>query len=133
MSPIKQYETYQNNAVNTASKGQLTLMLYNGCIKFIKQAMKDLEEKDFEGKNKHIQKAQDIIQELMLTLDQKAEISSQLLPLYEYMNYRLQEANIQNDSMALEEVLEFVSDFRNTWKEVMKKAAPQKYAQGAQV
>lgn len=65
---VKPYQAYQNNAVNTASNGELTLMLYNGSIKFIRQAMKDIQGKDYEQKNIHIQKAQDIIQELMLRL-----------------------------------------------------------------
>jgi len=133
MAVNKQYQAYQNNSVNTASGGQLTLMLYNGCIKFINQAMKDMNEKNHEGKNKHIQKAQDIIQELMLTLDPKVEITNQMLPIYEFTYHQLQEANIKNDIKYLEEALEFVTSFRDTWKEVIIKAASQQYAQGAQV
>jgi len=132
MAVNKQYQAYQNNAVNTASGGQLTLMLYNGCIKFINQAMKDMNEKNHEGKNKHIQKAQDIIQELMLTLDQDVEISKQLLPLYEFIHYQLQQGNIKNEVHYLEEALEFITEFRNTWKEVMKQEASQ-YVQGAKI
>ena len=132
MSPNKQYQVYQNNAVNTASGGQLTLMLYNGCIRFINLAIKDMTEQNFEAKNTHIQKAQDIIQELMLTLDPKVEISKQLLPLYEYTNHQLQEGNIKNDIQFLEEALSFVTQFRDTWKEVLKSTA-KKYAQGARV
>lgn len=127
------FQAYENNAVNTASKGQLTLMLYNGCIKFIKQAIKYSEEKNYEEKNKHIQKAQAIIQELMLTLDPQADISKQLMPLYEYTNYQLQQGNIKNDPESLKEALGFVTEFRDTWKEVMKKEATTSYEQGAQV
>lgn len=127
-----QYQAYQNNAVNTASGGQLTLMLYNGAIRFIRQATKDIESKNFEGKNTNIQKAQDIIQELMLTLDPEIELSKQLLPLYEYTNYQLQEANIKNDVAFLDEALTFITDFRDTWKEVLKSTSTQ-YAQGARV
>ena len=133
MATNKQYQVYQDNAVNTASGGKLTLMLYNGCIKFINQAMKDMNEENFESKNTHIQKAQDIIQELMLTLDPKIEISKQLLPLYEYTNHQLQEANIKNDISYLIEALNFVTDFRDTWKEVMLRTSSQQYAQGTQV
>lgn len=128
----QQYQAYQNNSVNTASGGQLTLMLYNGCIRFIKQAIKDINDQNFESKNTHIQKAQDIIQELMLTLDPKIELSKQLLPLYEYTNYQLQEANIKNEVSFLDEALSFVTEFRDTWKEVLKTTAKQ-YAQGARV
>lgn len=128
----KQLETYQNNAVNTASGPQLTMMLYNGCIKFINQAIKAVNENNYEVKNTNIQKAQDIVQELMLTLDQEIEISKQLLPLYEFIYYQLQQGNIKNDTKHLEEALEFITDFRNTWKEVMKQESSS-YVQGAQV
>lgn len=133
MSMNKQYQAYQNNAVKTASGGELTLMLYNGSIKFINQAIKNIDEEDFEAKNTHIQKAQDIIQELMLTLDPNVELSQQLLPLYEYIIHRLREANIENDKKHLEEALTFVSDLRNTWKEVILLTRQTEYKQGAQV
>lgn len=134
MSIQKQYEAYQNNAVTTASSGQLTLMLYNGCIKFIKQAMIATKEKNYESKNEHIQKAQNIVQELMLTLDQEIEISKQIMPLYEYANYQLIQGNIKNDVAALEEALHVMTEFRDTWKEVILKTGKNKLAgQGAKV
>lgn len=116
----KQYQAYQNNAVTTASGPQLTMMLYNGCIKFINQAKKALEEQDFEAKNNLIQRAQNIIQELMLTLDPEVEISRQMMPMYEYIHYQLQQANIKNDMTHLDEAHSYVTEFRDTWKEVMK-------------
>ncbi|MFD2629162.1 flagellar export chaperone FliS [Oceanobacillus kapialis] len=129
----KQYQAYQNNAVNTASGGELTLMLYNGCIKFIKQASKNIQNGEFEQKNTNIQKAQNIIQELMITLDQKIAISQQILPLYEYMHYQLKEANIKNDPAILDEVLGLTVEFRDTWKQVIIKNRQTTYKQGAQV
>lgn len=133
MSMNKQYQAYQNNAVKTASGGELTLMLYNGSIKFINQAIKNIDDEDFEAKNTHIQKAQNIIQELMLTLDPNVELSQQLLPLYEYIIHRLREGNIENDKKHLEEALTFVSDLRNTWKEVILLTRQTEYKQGVQV
>lgn len=128
----KQLEAYQNNAIKTASGPQLTMMLYNGCIKFINQGIKALNEKKYEEKNTFIQKAQDIIQELMLTLNQEIEISKQMLSLYDYIYHLLQQGNIKNDIKQLEEALEFVTEFRDTWKEVMKQGSSN-YEQGAQV
>jgi len=134
MTTNKAYSTYQNNTVNTASSGELTLMLYNGCMKFIKQAMKDIGSNNFEAKNTNIQKAQNIIQELMITLDPKAEISKQIMPLYEYMHFQLKEANVKNDPVVLEEVLGFVTEFRDTWKQVLIETRKQNYVkQGAQI
>ncbi|WP_405100367.1 flagellar export chaperone FliS [Oceanobacillus sp. FSL H7-0719] len=133
MSANKAYQTYQNNSVNTASGGELTLMLYNGCMKFIKQAMKDVEANNFEGKNTNIQKAQNIIRELLITLDPKVEISKQFQPLYEYMLTQLTAANIENDKQKLVEVLELVTEFRDTWKQILMKHRKQQFAQGASV
>ncbi|HLR52081.1 MAG TPA: flagellar export chaperone FliS [Candidatus Avamphibacillus sp.] len=133
MSINKPYQAYQNNAVNTASGGELTLMLYNSCVKFIRQAMKDVEKKDYEAKNTHIQKAQKIIQELMITLDQEVEISKQLLSLYDFMYHQLTEANVRNNTTTLEEVLDLAIDFRDTWKQVLLKTRKQAPHQGAQV
>lgn len=126
------YQAYQNNSVTTASGAQLTLMLYNGCVKFIQQGVKAMEENQFEVKNKAIQRAQDIIQELMLTLNQEVEISKQMLPLYEYIHYQLQQGNMKNDAALLEEALELVMEFRDTWKDVIKQEATA-VKQGARV
>ncbi|MFD1607345.1 flagellar export chaperone FliS [Oceanobacillus luteolus] len=125
----KAYQTYKNNSVNTASGGELTLMLYNGCIKFIKQAMKDVEDNDYEAKNRNIQKAQNIIRELLITLDPKVEISKQFQPLYEFMLSELTAANIENSREKLENVLELVTEFRDTWKQVLLQHRKQKFSQ----
>ncbi|MFC4557519.1 flagellar export chaperone FliS [Virgibacillus kekensis] len=133
MSVNKHYQAYQDNSVNTASGGELTLMLYNGCVKFIKQAMKDLENKNFEAKNTNIQKAQNIIRELMVTLDPEVEISKQFMPLYEYILHQLKEGNVKNEKAPLEDALGFVVEFRDTWKQVIKQTRQTQYAQGARV
>lgn len=128
----KQLEMYQNNSVNTASGPQLTLMLYDGCIRFVKRGIKATEDKDYQVKNEQLQKAQDIIRELMITLDPKVEISKQMMSLYDYILHLLQEGNIKNDLDSLEEALDLITDFRDTWREAMKQAAPN-YVQGAKV
>ncbi|GAA0498955.1 flagellar export chaperone FliS [Salinibacillus aidingensis] len=123
-------QAYQNNAVNTASPGELTLMLYNGCLKFIRHAKKAMNEKNYETKNTNIQKAQRIIQELMVTMDPESDISDQVMPLYDYINRRLMEANIENDPEILDEASELVTEFRDTWKEVIQITRQQQYGQG---
>lgn len=128
-----QYQAYQNNSVNTASPGELTLMLYNGCLKFIKQAKKGIEEKNFEMKNTNIQKAQKIIQELMVTMDQDAPIAKEVMPLYDFINRRLMEANVNNEIAILDEATELVTEFRDTWKEVIKLSRQKQYGQGVNV
>ncbi|MFT8310767.1 MAG: flagellar export chaperone FliS [Sporolactobacillus sp.] len=114
------YKNYQKNSVLTATPGELTLMLYNGCIKFIRQAKLAVSEKNIENKNTYIQKAQAIINELMLTLDQKQQVAKSMMQMYDYMNRRLIDANIKNDEAILDEVEGFVTEFRDTWKQVIE-------------
>jgi flagellar secretion chaperone FliS len=120
MSILNANKAYQNNSVQTASPGELTLMLYNGCLKFIGLARTAIEMKNTEEKNKNLLKAQKIIQELMVTLNMDLEISKSMMQMYDYFNRRLIEANIQNDVVILDEVEDYVLDFRNTWKEVIQ-------------
>ena len=127
------YNAYKQNSVTTASPGELTLMLYNGCIKFIGQAKKAIEGKDIQQRNHFIQRSQAIIAELMSTLNMDFEISKQMLPLYEYMNRRLTEANIKNDVEILNEVEGLVTEFRDTWKEVIKITRQQQFSNVSQV
>lgn len=121
---------YKQNSVTTASPGELTLMLYNGCLKFLGKAKLAIEEKNIQEKNNNLQKAQAIIAELMSTLNMDIDISKQMLPLYEYMNHRLVEANIQNDVAIIEEVEGLVTEFRDTWKEVIRINRQQQFGQG---
>lgn len=102
------------------------MMLYNGCLKFIRLAKKGIENENIEQKNVNIQKAQNIINELMVTLNPEVEISNQMRPLYDYMNRQLIQANIKNDVEILSEVEGLVSEFRDTWKEVLKLNKQQK-------
>lgn len=124
------YAAYQQNSVTTASPGEVTLMLYNGCLKFIKQANLAIEKKQIEDKNTSIQKAQKIIKELMLTLNMDLEISKNLSVMYEYINHRLTEANVKNDESILKEVEGLVVEFRDTWKQVVQITRQQQHGQG---
>jgi flagellar secretion chaperone FliS len=121
------YKAYQNNSVTTASPSELTLMLYNGCLKFIHIAKKAIEDKNIELKNTNIQKAQAIIQELMVTLNMDIELSQNMVALYDYMNRRLMEANIHNDTAILDEVDGLIVEFRDTWKQMIQLNRQQKH------
>ncbi|MBF0705143.1 flagellar export chaperone FliS [Alkalihalobacillus hwajinpoensis] len=116
------YQTYQNNAVATASPQELTLMLYNGCIKFIRLSSIAMEKGDMEAKNTNIIKAQNILYELRSSLNMEMELSQTMDSLYEYMISQLVTANIQNDSSILKEVESLAEEFRNTWKQAMEQA-----------
>ncbi|MDP4551450.1 flagellar export chaperone FliS [Alkalihalobacillus macyae] len=114
------YQTYQQNAVTTSSPQELTLMLYNGCIKFIRLSAIAMEKKNIEAKNTNIIKAQNILQELRSSLNMDIELSESMDSLYEYMISQLVSANITNDASKLKEVEELAEEFRNTWKTAME-------------
>ncbi|SOC34978.1 flagellar export chaperone FliS [Ureibacillus acetophenoni] len=127
------YNAYQQNSVTTASPGELTLMLYNGCIKFLLKSKKAIEENNIVEKNTNIQKAQNIIIELMVTLKLDEEVAKQMLSLYDYMNRRLIEANIKNDTEIIDEVIGLSTEFRDTWKQVIQITRQQQYGNMQQI
>jgi len=127
MAMFNPYQQYEQQSVMTASPGELTLMLYNGCIKFIKMGIKYIEEDNIEKANNAIIRAQDIVNELTVTLDMEYEISEQLQLLYEYMGRRLIEANISKDMGILREVEGLMAELRDTWAEVIKLNRQQRY------
>ncbi|NLM13253.1 MAG: flagellar export chaperone FliS [Epulopiscium sp.] len=119
------YQTYKNNAILTASPQELALMLYDGALKFCKQAIKAIEEKNMSEAHRHILRIEDIIEEFQATLDKKYPISNELAALYDYIYRRLVEANIKKDMAILEEVYDLIKELRDTWKEAMKLAKTQ--------
>ena len=122
------YQTYQQNSVNTATPGELTLMLYNGCLKFIKQGKQGILDKKLEEKNTNIIKAQNIIRELMITLNTDFEVAKPMMQMYDYILNRLVEANIQNSVDILDEVEGYVVDFRDTWKQIIQLQRQKQFA-----
>ncbi|KUP05700.1 flagellar biosynthesis protein FliS [Bacillus coahuilensis m2-6] len=129
------YQAYQTNSVTTASPGELTLMLYNGCLKFLHLGKKAIEEGNVQEKNTNIQKAQNIIQEFMVTLNMDVPMSKNLQLLYDYMYRQLISANVKSDKAILEEVEEMVVELRDTWKQAIQLNRQQQHGsvQGGQV
>ena len=119
------YQQYQQNTVMTASPQELTMMLYNGLVRFLKMACQGIEEKNVEKANNNIIKAQNIITEFICTLDVQYDVTQGLLSMYEYMNRRLLEANIKKDKEIVTEVLGYAENLRDTWEQAMKLAKQQ--------
>jgi flagellar protein FliS len=120
MNNFNPYQQYQQNFVNSAGKGQLTLMLYDGAVKFIKHGIKCIEEKNIQSAHHSIVKAENIIAHLNETLDKKYELSGGLASIYDYISRRLIEANVKKDRDILDEVLDLTSQLRDTWQEALK-------------
>ena len=115
------YEQYQRNKILTATPSEVTLMLYEGAIKFCNIAIMAIENNDMEKAHTNIMKTQRIIEEFRNTLDRKYEVAEDFDRIYVYVLRRLFDANIKKDKEILEEVNGHLRSLRDTWKEVMKK------------
>lgn len=111
---------YKNNTIQTASPAELTLMLYDGAIKFCNIALGALEKNEIEKANTNMIKAQKIIVEFRCTLDFSYPVAKDFDLVYDYIYRRLVEANVKKDSVPLEEALKYIREMRDTWKEVMR-------------
>lgn len=116
------YAQYNNNKIMTASPAELTLMLYEGAIKFGNLAIMAIEENDVEKAHKNIMKVQRIVEEFRYTLDHKYAVAEDFDRVYKYLLTRLLEANLSKDKEIMEEVVEHLRSMRDNWKEVMKRA-----------
>ncbi len=113
---------YQDSAVTIQSKDRLIVLLYDGAVKFMKLAIKELQAENYQAKGQYINRAQDIINELNAVLDMKAsgEIATNLRKLYCFMHKRLSEANIQRDPQMIREVIQLMEELNQSWKAIAR-------------
>jgi len=113
-------ETYQEISITTQTQGKLIVMLYDGAIKFLKQAIKEIEAKNTEEKGKYISKAIDILFELNTVLDMEAggEVAINLRNLYLFMGRHLTKANAEQDTGKIEEVINLLEELNQSWKAI---------------
>lgn len=114
------HDTYLRMQVNTAAPWELTALLFNGCIKFMKQAQDDMKSNDYQSKNYNIKRATDIINELSYTLDRNYDVAQRLDTLYEYINRKLMMANMKMDADSLSESIQLMTELKDTWVQSMK-------------
>ena len=115
------YNQYANSKLMTATPAQLTLMLYDGAIKFCNLAIMAVEKGEIEKAHINIRKVEKIIEEFRCTLDFKYSVAQEFENVYKYLLERLVEANMKKDKEILEEVLKHLRTMRDTWEEVMKR------------
>ncbi len=113
-------QIYQGNQVSTASPAKLTLMLYEGAIKFCNLALIGIEESDVQKAHTNIMKAERIIEEFKTTLNHKYPVAKEFDLVYDVIYQKLVQANIKKDPELLEEALTHLRDMRDIWKEIMK-------------
>lgn len=117
---------YQRNAILTASPAELTLMLYEGAIKFCNIAKMAIEKGDVPKAHDNIKRAEDIITEFRVTLDRKYPVWEDFERVYDYIYRKLVDANMHKSIDELDEALKYIREMRDTWKEVMRLARTQK-------
>lgn len=117
---------YQRNAILTATPAELTLMLYEGAIKFCNIAKMAIEKGEIEKAHENIKRAENIITEFRITLDHKYPVWEDFERVYDYIYRKLVEANMTKDIDTLDEALKYIREMRDTWKEVMRLAKTQK-------
>ena len=113
-------DKYLRMQVQTAAPWELTALLYNGCVKFMKQSQMAIDRRDYESKNVYIKKAVDILDELLITLNHDYDISKQLESLYHYMKDRLFLANTKLEKEYISECITLMEELRDTWVQAMK-------------
>ena len=119
------YQQYEKSKILTASSAELTLMLYEGAIKFANIAVMAIEKGDVEKAHNNIRKVERIIEEFQVTLNHKYPVAKDFDEVYKYLQQRLLEANIKKDKEIMEEVLIHLRTMRDTWKDVMRLAKTQ--------
>lgn len=114
------YSQYKQNSINTSTPEELTLMLYNGAIKFAKLAKIGMEQSNIQETNTNLIKSQNIISELNMTLKMEYEVSKELRSLYTFIREQLVDANIKKDPKILDDIIPIIEGMRDTWKEAME-------------
>jgi flagellar protein FliS len=111
---------YQENAVVTQSRGRLIVMLYDGAVKFLRQAIAEMEREDWVAKGVYINKAAAIVDELDNCLDMEGggEIAENLRRLYGFLRRHLSEANVHRDPQRLREAIKILDELNEGWRAI---------------
>lgn len=118
---------YKQNTVLSATPEELTLMLYDGAIKFMNIGKHNIELKNYPKAHEALVRAQDIVNELNYSLDMRYELSNELRELYNFVSSKLIDANIKKNTSDLDEAVSIISEMRETWKEVVKQIKQKVY------
>lgn len=117
---VNGYEKYLETAVETASPARLIVMLYDGALRFVNEAIHAIQARNYEHQNYAFQRAQRILAELISSLDfeKGGEIAENLFRLYTYMYNQLVEANLQDSIERAQHVIQLLSELREAWDTV---------------
>jgi flagellar protein FliS len=114
------YQQYVRHDVMMATPMELVVMLYTGCIKRLRLGQMAMEKKDYEAANSNLQKAQDIVMELIMGLDLQYDIAKDLLKIYDFVHRQIVTANTSKDASLVDPVVDIMGSLRETWMQVQK-------------
>ena len=117
MDPSRQY---REQSIQTATQGELTLMLFNGCIRFLRLGIRAIDKKDVAEAHENISRAQAIICELMMSLNMEYEPAESFMSLYTYMYRQLISANIKKEKEPIHVVIELITELKDGWEKAIK-------------
>jgi flagellar protein FliS len=122
------YQVYRQTQAETAAPGELVVMLYRGAARFVGSAVEAIEARNVQAAHNNLIRAQAVISELAETLDLAGggEIATNLTQIYEYMNYRLVEANLRKDAAPAREVEQLLRELLPAWEQAARETTGNK-------
>ncbi|MFA9423292.1 MAG: flagellar export chaperone FliS [Sedimentibacter sp.] len=123
---LNPFEQYKNNSINTMTKGELLVLLYDEAIKKLNYSKILMENKDFENAKVNLEKCRKIFNYLIVTLDDKYKLSQDLRELYMFFNKEIILASSMKSTSNIDNILPLIKDLRNTWLEADKIAKTEK-------
>lgn len=116
------YEKYKQQDVLMANPVELIIMLYDGCIKQLKLSKIAIQDAKMDKVNVSLQKAQDIIMELIMSLDLHYEMANELLKIYEFIIDEIVDINISKNETKIDPIVEILNDLKKSWQHVLKES-----------
>ena len=119
---MNQYvKQYQKSSIETASREQILIMLYDGAIQFLNKAKIAIQNKEHEAIHNNLMGAQNIIQEFINSMDREIapQLAENLISLYEYFIRRLIQANMKRQIEPIDEVLKYLKSLKATWEQAI--------------
>lgn len=117
---INPFEQYKQTSVNTMTKGELLILLFDEAIKKLNQSKLLLEHEDFNNANISLEKVRKIFNHLIVTLDDKYQLSNELREMYMFFNSEIIKASSMKSTKYIDDILPLIKELRNTWAEADK-------------
>ncbi|GFI42613.1 MAG: flagellar export chaperone FliS [Dorea sp.] len=117
------YQQYKMQSVNTMTRSEMLLLLYDELIKRLTRAQIALDDKNYDLFDKSVKRSREIVEYLNKTLNMEYRISYELRRMYEFFLYELGRLQAGRNSAVIQELKPLVAELRDAFKEASKKAS----------